>query len=67
MNKEINIKKYKWKLTEEIDPMLSEEEIGDLINKKLAYVIIELEHNPASYIENEKNANNHCKLKKGVV
>ena len=32
----------------------TEKEIRDLINKKLAYIIVKLEHSPASYI-NEKN------------
>ena len=47
---ENNEKKYKrkwsWKLTEE--------EISNLINKKLAYIIVELEHSPTSYIIAEK-------------
>ncbi len=55
---ENNEKKYKrkwsWKLTEVIDPLLTEEEISNLINKKLAYIIVELEHSPTSYIIAEK-------------
>lgn len=50
-----NKKKWIWDLTEIIDPMLSEKEIKKAINKKLAYIIVELEHNPVSYIKVEKN------------
>lgn len=48
-------KKWTWELTETINPMLSEEEISDVINRKLAYIIVELEHNPVNYIKIEKN------------
>lgn len=44
----------KWDLHEMIDPRLSEEEIKKIINKKLAQIIIELEHNPISFIKKEK-------------
>ena len=47
-------RKWTWELTETINPMLSEEEISDLINKKLAYIIVELEHNPVSYLKFDK-------------
>ncbi|HAB67074.1 MAG TPA: hypothetical protein DCE23_06880 [Firmicutes bacterium] len=57
-----NKKKWTWELTEVINPMLSEKEISDAINKKLAYIIVELEHNPISYINvgklNEKGCIN---------
>ena len=36
---------WTWEEHDIIDPMLSEEEISDKINQKLAYIIIELEHN----------------------
>lgn len=49
-----NKKKWTWDLTETIDPMLSEKEIKKVINRKLAYIIVELEHNPVSYIKVEK-------------
>lgn len=48
-------KRWTWDLTEIIDPMLSEKEIKKAINRKLAYIIVELEHNPVSYIKVEKN------------
>ena len=61
---ENNEKKYKrkwsWKLTEVIDPLLTEEEISNLINKKLAYIIVELEHSPTSYIDKEKSVSTRC-------
>ena len=53
-----NKKKWSWDLKEVIDPMLSEEEISNVINRKLAYIIVELEHNPVSYIKIEKNKGN---------
>lgn len=49
--KKYNIRNWKWKLTESINPMLSKNEISDLINKKLAYIIVELEHSSASYVK----------------
>lgn len=55
-----NHKKWNWKLTETVNPMLSEKEISDLINKKLAYIIVELEHSPASYINKEKIDKTRC-------
>ena len=48
-------RKWTWELTETINPMLSEDEISDLINKKLAYIIVEMEHNPVSYLKFDKN------------
>ena len=45
---------YKWILTEVVDPNLTEKEIKNIINKKLAYIIVELEHNPISYIKYDK-------------
>ena len=58
--KENKKKKWTWELTETIDPSLSEEEIETIVNKKLAYIIIELEHNPVSYLikDIEKENNN---------
>ena len=50
-----NRKKWIWDLNEIIDPMLSERDIKKAINKKLAYIIVELEHNPVSYIKIKKN------------
>ncbi len=55
-----SIRKWNWKLTETINPMLSEKEISDLINKKLAYIIVELEHSPTSYINVEKSVQARC-------
>ena len=46
---------WKWELTETIVPMMSEEEISNAINRKLAYIIVELEHNPVNYIKLEEN------------
>ena len=48
-------RKWTWELTETINPNLSEDEISDLINKKLAYIIVEMEHNPVSYLKFDKN------------
>ena len=58
--KKNNNRKWNWKLTETIDPVLTEKEISDLINKKLAYIIVELEHSPASYINKEKMISARC-------
>lgn len=55
-----SIRKWNWKLTETINPMLSEKEISDLINKKLAYIIVELEHSPTSYINAGNVAQTRC-------
>ena len=55
-----NNRKWNWKLTETIDPVLTEKEISDLINKKLAYIIVELEHSPTSYIDKEKSVSTRC-------
>lgn len=55
-----NHKKWNWKLTETINPMLSEKEISNLINKKLAYIIVEMEHSPASYINSNKMKETCC-------
>lgn len=52
--KKNNIRNWKWELTESINPMLSEDEIKNLINKKLAYIIVELEHSPVNYIKVDK-------------
>lgn len=52
-NEKRKIKKYEWELTEVINPSLTEEEIKHEFNKKLAYIIIELEHNPVNYILKE--------------
>lgn len=49
-----NRKKWEWDLREIINPMLSEEEISNAINRKLAYIIVELEHNPVNYIKVDK-------------
>ncbi len=54
-------KKWEWILQETVDPLLSEEEISNIINKKLAYIIVELEHNPVSYIKVEKLPEIRCK------
>ena len=43
-----NNKKYKWKLENIIDSSLTKEEIKEIVNKKLANIIIELELNPIS-------------------
>ena len=50
-----NKKKWTWELTETIVPMMTEEEISNAINRKLAYIIVELEHNPVNYIKLEEN------------
>ena len=55
-----NKRKWNWKLTETIDSMLTEEEISNLINRKLAYIIVELEHSPASYINTKKTVSTCC-------
>ena len=47
----------KWILEEVIDPRLTEEDIKKIVNKKLAKIIIELEHNPVSFINYEKLTN----------
>lgn len=47
-------KKWEWVFSETISPLLSEEDISNIINKKLAYIIVELEHNPVSYIKVDK-------------
>ena len=47
-NGEKNNKKYKWKLENIIDSSLTKEEIKEIVNKKLANIIIELELNPIS-------------------
>ena len=50
--------KTKWILTEVENPSnLSEEEKKLIINKKIAKIIIELEHNPISFINYEKLTN----------
>ena len=59
-------RKWKWKLTEVIDPTLTEEEISDLINKKLAFIIVEMEHSPASYVE-KNSALTCCNNSDGAV
>ena len=51
--------KWEWILTEKINPYLSENEISDLINKKFAHIIIELENNPISKIKTKKVANEY--------
>ena len=43
-----NNKKYKWKLENIIDSSLTKEEIKEIVNKKLANIIIELELNSIS-------------------
>lgn len=55
-------KKWKWKFSETIDINLSEKEISDLINKKLAYIIIELEHNPANYVVRKNIKKEDCSV-----
>lgn len=62
-----SVKKWNWKLTETINPILSEKEISDLINKKLAYIIVELEHSPASYIKTEKVGQTRCNHIGGAI
>ncbi len=54
MNENKKKRKWTWELTEVINPMLSEGEISDLVNRKLAYIILELEHNPINYIKVDK-------------
>lgn len=55
-------KKWKWKFSETIDNSLSKKEISDLINKKLAYIIIELEHNPDIYINSKIAKKEDCSI-----
>lgn len=43
-----------WHLTEEYDLRLSNKDLIKIINKKLAKIIIELEHNPISFKNGEK-------------
>ena len=38
-------KKYNWKSVDIIDSTLTEEEIKEIVNKKIAHIIIELELN----------------------
>ena len=59
-------RKWKWKLTEVIDPTLTEEEISDLINKKLAFIIVELEHSAASYVD-KNSALTCCNNSEGAI
>ena len=47
--------KWEWKLTNIIDPRLDENQIKEEVNRKLAYIIIELEHNPINYIKTRKD------------
>ncbi len=60
-------KKWEWVLTETINPLLSEEEISNIINKKLAYIIVELEHNPVSYIKINNLLENRCQIGKNAL
>lgn len=53
--KESKKKKWTWVLTETIDPSLSEKDIKTIVNKKLAHIIIELEHNPVNYLIKDMN------------
>lgn len=50
-------RKWSWDVKDIIDPHLTEKEISDVINRKLAYIIIELEHNPVNYIKMKKDVN----------
>lgn len=53
-------KAWTWELHEKINSYLSEDEISDIINRKLAYIIVELEHNPVSYINVKNKVEGHC-------
>lgn len=66
-NKENKKRKWEWDLHEILNPIFSEEEIKKSINKKLAYIIVELEHNPISYINTEKLMSKHCDKKISAV
>ena len=60
------IRNWKWKFTEVIDPTLTEAEISDLINKKLAFIIVELEHSAASYVD-KNSAITCCNNSEGAI
>ena len=56
--------KYRWKIIDVIDPSLSDEDIKNIINKKIARIIIEMEHSPANYINKSKK---QCNIRKSTV
>lgn len=58
MKKNESKKKWTWVLKETIDPSLSKEDIKTIVNKKIAHIIIELEHNPVSYLIKDMSNSN---------
>ena len=50
----MNTNKYNWILKEKISKNLKEDEIKNIVNKKLAYIIIELEINQTIYFRNKR-------------
>ena len=48
-----------WLLKEKYTKILNEKEKKEIINKKLAYLIIELENNPIMYLTIEKGDYNY--------
>ena len=56
MNKNDKGRKVKnnWFTVDKIDPNLTENQIGDIVNRKLAYIIMECEYNPLKKISNSK-------------
>ena len=40
-----------WIRNDIIDPNLTEEDLKNIINHKLAYIIVEMEHSPINYIK----------------
>lgn len=53
-------KKWNWKLTEIMNSELSENEIGNIINEKLASIIIILEQDSKCCFNFENTSLNYC-------
>jgi len=60
-------KYYEWNTIHVINPNLSREDISDIINKKIARIIIEKEHNQIHYEIDENLPNNNCKIKRKSI
>lgn len=56
-----------WLLKEKYTKILNEKEKKEIINKKLAYLIIELENNPIMYLTKEKGDYNYWYKNKKVL
>ena len=59
--KKCSKRKYQWKWNDVINPFLSEKEISDEFNRKIAHIIVEKEHNPVSYVQQKTLSDNRCK------